>query len=100
MAREKSGHTLQAIALIHEAYVHVVVDQQFKSRGHFFAAAAEANRPEAPLDRQTSPPNQLAQMIFARLSFANDNVPKFPAFNWIGRSEIVGDRASRCSKTL
>jgi RNA polymerase sigma factor (TIGR02999 family) len=47
LAREKPGQTLQATALVHEAYVRLVdVDkaQQWDSRGHFFAAAAEAMR--------------------------------------------------------
>ena len=47
MAEEKAGQTLQATALVHEAYLRLVdVDhvQQFNSRGHFFAAAAEAMR--------------------------------------------------------
>src|SRR5262249_27106696 len=47
LAREKPGQTLQATALVHEAYVRLVdVDQaqHWKSRGHFFAAAAEAMR--------------------------------------------------------
>ena len=39
-----SGHTLDAIALVHEAYLRLVGDQQFDGRGHFFAAAAEAMR--------------------------------------------------------
>jgi RNA polymerase sigma factor (TIGR02999 family) len=47
LAQEKPGQTLQATALVHEAYVRLVnVDetQQWNSRGHFFAAAAEAMR--------------------------------------------------------
>jgi RNA polymerase sigma factor (TIGR02999 family) len=47
MAQEKPGQTLQATALVHEAYVKLVdVDKarRWKSRGHFFAAAAEAMR--------------------------------------------------------
>jgi RNA polymerase sigma factor (TIGR02999 family) len=44
MADEKPGQTLQATALVHEAYVRLVGDQQFSGRGHFFAAAAEAMR--------------------------------------------------------
>jgi RNA polymerase sigma factor (TIGR02999 family) len=47
LAREKPGQTLQATALVHEAYVRLVdVDkaQHWNSRGHFFAAAAEAMR--------------------------------------------------------
>jgi RNA polymerase sigma factor (TIGR02999 family) len=47
LAHENPGQTLQATALVHEAYVRLVdVDtvQQWDSRGHFFAAAAEAIR--------------------------------------------------------
>jgi RNA polymerase sigma factor (TIGR02999 family) len=47
MASERADHTLQATALVHEAYVRLVdVDQaqRWDSRGHFFAAAAEAMR--------------------------------------------------------
>jgi len=44
LAQEKPGHTLQATALVHEAYLRLVGDQQFANRGHFFAAAAEAMR--------------------------------------------------------
>jgi RNA polymerase sigma factor (TIGR02999 family) len=47
MAQEAPGHTLQATALVHEAYVRLVDGdkaQHWNSRGHFFAAAAEAMR--------------------------------------------------------
>ena len=44
MAAEAPGHTLDATALVHEAYLRLVGDQQFNGRGHFFAAAAEAMR--------------------------------------------------------
>jgi len=47
LAQEKPGQTLEATALVHEAYLRLVdVDkaQQWDSRGHFFAAAAEAMR--------------------------------------------------------
>lgn len=47
LGQEKPGQTLQATALVHEAYVRLVdVEQagQWNSRGHFFAAAAEAMR--------------------------------------------------------
>ena len=44
MAAEPPGHTLDATALVHEAYLRLVGDQQFDGRGHFFAAAAEAMR--------------------------------------------------------
>ena len=43
---EKPGQTLQATALVHEAYLRLVAgsNEQWNSRGHFFAAAAEAMR--------------------------------------------------------
>jgi len=44
MAQEKPGQTLNATALVHEAYLRLVGDQHFEGRGHFFAAAAEAMR--------------------------------------------------------
>jgi RNA polymerase sigma factor (TIGR02999 family) len=44
LAQEKSGQTLDATALVHEAYLRLVGDQHFENRRHFFAAAAEAMR--------------------------------------------------------
>jgi RNA polymerase sigma factor (TIGR02999 family) len=47
MAQEKPGQTLQATALVHEAYLRLVgpdSDAKYDGRGHFFAAAAEAMR--------------------------------------------------------
>ena len=44
MAAERRDHTLSPTALVHEAYLRLVGDQQFDNRGHFFAAAAEAMR--------------------------------------------------------
>ena len=46
LAREKPGQTLQATALVHEAYLRLVgaSDVQWDGQGHFFAAAAEAMR--------------------------------------------------------
>jgi RNA polymerase sigma factor (TIGR02999 family) len=47
LAQEKPGQTLQATALVHEAYLRLVgaeTAQNWNSRGHFFAAAAEAMR--------------------------------------------------------
>ncbi len=41
---EVKGHTLDATALVHEAYLRLVGDQRFDGRGHFFGAAAEAMR--------------------------------------------------------
>ena len=44
LAVEAPGHTLNATALVHEAYLRLVGDQKFDGRGHFFAAAAESMR--------------------------------------------------------
>jgi RNA polymerase sigma factor (TIGR02999 family) len=46
LAQERPGQTLQATALVHEAYLRLVGDVELRwdSRGHFFAAAAEAMR--------------------------------------------------------
>jgi RNA polymerase sigma factor (TIGR02999 family) len=44
LAHEKPGQTLDATALVHEAYLRLVGDQRFENRRHFFAAAAEAMR--------------------------------------------------------
>ena len=51
MRQEQAGHTLQATALVHEAYVRLIGDQgggadaaRWDGRWHFFAAAAEAMR--------------------------------------------------------
>jgi RNA polymerase sigma factor (TIGR02999 family) len=46
MAQERSEHTLQATALVHEAYLRLIgtPDGRWDGRGHFFAAAAQAMR--------------------------------------------------------
>jgi RNA polymerase sigma factor (TIGR02999 family) len=47
LAHEKSGHTLEATALVHEAYLRLVNQQEprsYRDRSHFFAAAAVAMR--------------------------------------------------------
>jgi RNA polymerase sigma factor (TIGR02999 family) len=46
MSQESPGQTLQATALVHEAYIRLVEkrDQSWENRGHFFVAAAEAMR--------------------------------------------------------
>jgi RNA polymerase sigma factor (TIGR02999 family) len=52
LAREKPGQTLEATALVHEAYIRLMAsgdssapeEQHWSGRGHFFAAAAEAMR--------------------------------------------------------
>ena len=46
MRQERTSHTLQATALVHEAYLKLVGDEaiEFQSRAHFFAASAQAMR--------------------------------------------------------
>ena len=48
MKNEKPDHTLQATALVHEAYARLIgdrdADKEWNNRGHFFSAAAEAMR--------------------------------------------------------
>jgi RNA polymerase sigma factor (TIGR02999 family) len=44
IAAEAPGNTLSPTALVHEAYLRMIGDQQFDGRGHFFSAAAEAMR--------------------------------------------------------
>src|SRR5438034_10276914 len=46
MANERPGQTLQATALVHEAWLRLTggANQEWNGRGHFFAAAAEAMR--------------------------------------------------------
>lgn len=46
MRAERAGHTLEATALVHEAYLRLVgdVDMEWRSRRHFFGAAAESMR--------------------------------------------------------
>lgn len=44
MAQERPDHTLDATALVHEAYLRLAGDQHFENRRHFFAAAGKAMR--------------------------------------------------------
>lgn len=44
LAHERPGQTLNATALVHEAYLRLVGEQQFANRSHFFRVAAEAMR--------------------------------------------------------
>ena len=60
LAQEKPGQTLQATALVHEAYVRLVdveTPQSFSTRGHFYSAAAEAMR-RILVDRASQTANQ------------------------------------------
>ena len=47
IAAENPGHTLDATALVHEAYLRLIGDQQFDGRGHFFAGLTLGDAAEA-----------------------------------------------------
>jgi RNA polymerase sigma factor (TIGR02999 family) len=73
LAREKPGQTLEATALVHEAYLRLVGDQHFANRRHFFAAAAQAMRRilvEAARRKQLAP--RVALEGFERAAAAAD----------------------------
>jgi len=76
MAQEKAGQTLQATALVHEAYVRLVdVDKahHWNSRGHFFGAAAEAmRRILVERARQKLGPRRGGGLVHVRLNEALD----------------------------
>src|SRR2546430_8287895 len=63
LAQEAPGQTLQATALVHEAYLRLVGapdEQQWVSRGHFFAAAEAMRRLLAWIPTAPDPPKNLA----------------------------------------
>ena len=70
MAGERSGQTLDATALVHEAYLRLAGGQSFDSRSHFFAAAAQAPAP-------ASQPAPTAEQIkaAAAMPFRNPALP-------------------------
>ena len=62
LAQEVPGQTLEATALVHEAYLRIAGDRRdaWDNRGHFFAAAAEAMR-RILVEQACSPWNPLAR---------------------------------------
>ena len=73
LAHEKPGQTLQATALVHEAYVRLVDQaepQKWDGRGHFFAAAAEAMR-RILVDRARRKQAQKHGGLFIRVGLEN-----------------------------
>jgi RNA polymerase sigma factor (TIGR02999 family) len=82
MALEKPGQTLQATALVHEAYLRLVgqaPDQHWDHRGHFFAAAAEAMR--RILVEQARRKQTRKHGGMSRLDVDPDNVPMADVLN-------------------
>jgi RNA polymerase sigma factor (TIGR02999 family) len=80
LAKEKPGQTLQATALVHEAYLRLVGngrDEHWNSRGHFFGAAAEAMRRilvnRARDKKRLKRDGQRQELDFNQLQFAIDS---------------------------
>ncbi len=77
MARESPGQTLQATALVHEAYLRLLGDdeagRQWENKGHFFSAAAEAMR-RILIDRARAKGAGKRGGGRARVSLAGDQV--------------------------
>jgi RNA polymerase sigma factor (TIGR02999 family) len=83
MAGEKPGQTLQATALVHEAYLRLVDREstsQWNSRGHFFVAAAEAMR-RILVERARHKNSQKAGGKYDRVDLIDIEAPADPAFD-------------------
>ena len=83
IAQEKPGQTLQATALVHEAYLRLVDQKaslQWNSRGHFYAAAAEAMR-RILIDRARHKNSQKAGGQYQRAELVDIVAPADPAFS-------------------
>src|SRR5262245_17006301 len=83
LAGEKPGQTLDATALVHEAYLRLVGDQEFATRRHFFAAAAEAMRriliENAFLTRRAYAPTLAGHQRITRRCESPRSTSAFPA---------------------
>jgi RNA polymerase sigma factor (TIGR02999 family) len=94
MAREAPGQTLAATALVHEAYLRLVDTdkvQRFNSRGHFFAAAAEAMR-RILVERARHKRSLKAGGERRRLEMAEIEPPAVgPSVDLLALNEILGD---------
>ena len=79
LANEKPGQTLQPTSLVHEAYVRLVEvekAQHWKSRGHFFSAAAEAMR-RILIESARRRKSLKRGGQFDRIELAADQLPEF-----------------------
>ncbi|MBM4024970.1 MAG: sigma-70 family RNA polymerase sigma factor [Planctomycetes bacterium] len=82
LSQERPGQTLQATPLVHEAYLRLVGDQPqtWNSRGHFFAAAAEAMRrivvENARRKRRQKHGDGLKRVDFDKIEAAAEELPE------------------------
>jgi RNA polymerase sigma factor (TIGR02999 family) len=77
LADERSGHTFQPTELVHEAYLRLVIQDElppWSSRGHFFAAAAEAMR-RILIDHARERKSQKRGGGFARVDLPDELIP-------------------------
>lgn len=76
MARERSDHTLQPTALVHEAWLRLSAgeDSDWQSRGHFFAAASEAMR-RVLIDQARARDSQRRGGSFTKIDLAGIDIP-------------------------
>jgi RNA polymerase sigma factor (TIGR02999 family) len=88
MSAEDPGHSLDATALVHEAYLRLVGDQQFDGRGHFFAAAAEAMR-RVLVDAARRRATAKRGGDWNRVTFPEDAVEASPDSDILGVNEVV-----------
>jgi len=82
MALEKPGQTLQATALVHEVYLRLLcsdTELHWNSRGHFFAAAAEAMR-RILIERARHKHSQKAGGAYRRAEITDIEAPTDPSF--------------------
>jgi RNA polymerase sigma factor (TIGR02999 family) len=94
LSQEKPGQTLQATALVHDAYVRLVdvkKVQHWESRGHFFAAAAEAMRrilvEKARFKGTLKRGGRAERLDFDQLSLAVDD----PSYELLALDEALGE---------
>ena len=86
MSEEKAGHTLQPTALVHEAWMRLACDgsqQDWNSRGHFYAAAAEAMR-RILIEAARQKTSLKRGGGFSRVDLSNDALDTSPGADWDG----------------
>ena len=93
MAAEVPGHTLDATALVHEAYMRLVGDQKFEGRTHFFFAVAETMR-RILVDSARRRAATKRGGEFNRIPFPDDLASSWPDSDILGVHEVVDQLAA------